>query len=277
MGVLPPQRLKRETADMIESMSMALADEINVLGHFNLQLAVKYDEVYILEANPRSSRSVPFIAKATKVPLVDLAIEAVLGKRKSELTTPVKDWRSVERVCVKGVVFPFNKFKDADSILGPEMKSTGESMGIGQDFSEALLKAFISSSINLPLEGEVFLSLREKDKPEVLPLVQELVEMGFTLSGTTGTATFLEQNGLQCKAIKKVHEGRPNCVDRIRSGEVALVINTTSGRRSIEASFGIRRSCIDYAVPCVTESHTVAAVVLALRKLKSKQAEVAPL
>ena len=271
MGVLPPQRLKPETMEKIEELSIRLANRIETIGHLNLQLAIKDDEVFMLEANPRSSRSVPFVSKATRIPIVDLGVLAMLGKTKSEVQPEKYNWRDVDHVSVKGVVFPFKKFADSDSILGPEMKSTGESMGRGHDYSEALLKASISSHIVIPPKGEVFLSLRDKDKRDLLPLVQALVGMGYTLCATYGTASFLYEAGIDCIPVKKVHEGRPNCVDRIRSGRVALVINTTSGRRAMEASFDIRRSCIDFSIPCITESHAAEALLTALRMQRTKE------
>ncbi len=277
MGVLPPQRLKDEVGRKIEALSLELGNSLGILGFLNLQLAIRDDEIYMLEANPRSSRSVPFIAKAAGVPLVDLGVKAILGLNKTEVRPERFDWRQMEKVCVKGVVFPFKKFAEADSILGPEMKSTGESMGRGEDYAEALEKAFVSSHFILPDSGEVFLSLREKDKEELLPLARELVAMGYSLSATQGTAQLLSSQGLNCEVVKKVHEGRPHCVDRIRSGEVAFVINTTSGRTSIEASFGIRRSCVDYAVPCITESDAAEAFVLALKRKMSGKIQVSPL
>ncbi len=266
MGVVPPQRLKEEACARIEDLSRRLADRLNVMGFLNLQLAVKDDEVYMLEANPRSSRSVPFIAKATGIPLVDLGVKGIIGLKRDQVKPEQYDWHKTKKVSVKGVVFPFKKFPDSDSILGPEMKSTGETMGRGDDYPEALLKAVIACDLQLPSEGEIFLSLREKDKNDLLPLIQELEGMGYRLSATQGTAGFLKSQGIDCEPIKKVHEGRPHCVDRIRSGQVAFVINTTSGRRSIEASFGIRRSCVDYSIPCITESDAAKAFVIALKK-----------
>lgn len=277
MGVVPPQRLKDETCEKIEALSKRLADRLNVLGFLNLQLAVKDDEIFMLEANPRSSRSVPFIAKATGIPLVDLGVRGILGDRAKDVHPNKYDWHKIAGVAVKGVVFPFKKFPEADSILGPEMKSTGETMGRGDDYSEALLKAIVSSDLQLPMDGEVFLSLREKDKDELLDLIKDLDTAGYTLSATSGTASFLAEKGIKCLSVKKVHEGRPNCVDRIRSGEVAFVINTTSGRTSIEASFGIRRSCVDYSIPCITESDAAKAFVLALKKRKQGEFNVNPL
>ncbi len=277
MGVIPPQRLKKDILLRIETSCLQLADKLNVIGHLNVQLAVKDDMVYIIEANPRCSRTVPFLAKAAAVPLVDLGIQAMMGLKKNEVEIEKYDWKKIELVAVKGVVFPFKKFPEADSILGPEMKSTGESMGRGAGYSEALMKAFIASQVHLPEKGEVFLSLREKDKKVLLPTAKRIVDLGFTLSATAGTASFLYENGVDCIPVKKVHEGRPHCVDRIRSGRVDLVINTTSGRQALEASFSIRRSCTDYAVPCITEDHAAEALVLAMDKKKSGEFDVYPL
>ncbi|MDG0816727.1 carbamoyl-phosphate synthase large subunit [Bdellovibrio svalbardensis] len=274
MGVLPPQRLKPETSARIEDLSIQLANRIGVIGHLNLQLAVKNDIVYILEANPRSSRSVPFVAKATGIPLIDLGVAAMLGKKKKDLHLEGLNWRNAPAVSVKGVVFPFKKFPEADSILGPEMKSTGESMGRGKDYSEALAKAFLSSNIRLPKSGQVFFSLRDKDKDMMLPLARELQRMGYGVSATTGTASFFNDKGVNCLSLKKVDEGRPHCVDKIRSGEVAFVVNTTSGRRAIEASFDIRRACTDYNIPCLTESDAAEAFVLALKNARNESSSV---
>lgn len=274
MGVIPPHRLKMETCQRVEELSQKLANRIGVIGHLNLQLAVKNDVVYMLEANPRSSRSVPFVAKATGIPLIDLGVAAVLGKKKNELKIEKLNWRNIKNVSVKGVVFPFKKFSESDSLLGPEMKSTGESMGRGKDYSEALAKAFLSSNIRLPIMGQVFFSLRDKDKEKLLPLAKELQRMGYGVSATTGTAAFFNEHGVNCLSLKKVDEGRPHCVDKIRSGEVAFVINTTSGRRAIEASFDIRRACTDYNIPCLTERDAARAFVLALKNARNESSSV---
>lgn len=277
MGVLPPQRLKDDTCEKIEEMAIRLADRMEIVGHLNLQIAVKDDIIYVLEANPRSSRSVPFIVKASAVPLIDLGVMAMLGKKKSEVLPYLKSWKDSPSVAVKGVVFPFKKFSEADSILGPEMKSTGESMGSGATYSEALMKALISSHIGLPKEGEVFFSLREKDKSKMLSYAKQLQGMGYTISATTGTSKFFSENGIPSLSLRKVHEGRPHCVDRIRSGNIAFVINTTRGKNAIEASFDIRRACTNLGVPCLTETDTAEAFLLALSASRSGKFEVTPL
>jgi len=277
MGVIPPQRMKGENLANIEALCMKLANKLEVVGHLNVQLAIKKDIIYVLEANPRCSRTVPFLAKAAGIPIVDLGVKAVLGIAAKDIDLAKYDYKKIPNVCVKGVVFPFNKFVEADSLLGPEMKSTGESMGRGQDYGEALWKAFISSSHRLSKNGEIFLSLRDKDKKSLLPVITGLQSLGYTFSATQGTAMYLYERGIDCIPVKKVHEGRPNCVDRIRSGKVAMVINTTSGRQSIDASFNIRRSCTDYAIPCVTEDHAAEAFLLALKKLHVGKFDVLPL
>ena len=269
MGVLPPQRLKKETCDQIEQLSFQLADELKILGFLNLQLAIKDDRIYMLEANPRSSRSVPFISKATGIPLIDLGIQAMMKKTKKEVDFKNYSWKNASYVSVKGVVFPFKKIRNTDSILGPEMKSIGEVMGRAKTYPTALVKAIISSQLNLPEKGEIFLSLKNKDKPLLLSSIQDLVKEGYTLSATGGTANFLQSHGLSCESVKKVQEGRPHCVDRITSRKIALVLNTTSKSSSIQASFSIRRSCIDYNIPCLTEEHVIRVFVMALKE-KSK-------
>jgi carbamoyl-phosphate synthase large subunit len=215
--------------------------------------------------------------KSTQIPLIDLGVAATLGKTAKEIQPETYQWRKADRVSVKGVVFPFKKFSEADSLLGPEMKSTGESMGSGGDYSEALMKAFLASHIRFPESGEVFFSLRDKDKEAMFDVAKKLVAMGYTLSGTLGTATYFSSKGLEVLSLRKVHEGRPNCVDRIRSGEVAFVINTTSGKVAIESSFGIRRACTDHSIPCLTESDAAEAFVLALERSKNKVVDVSPL
>jgi carbamoyl-phosphate synthase large subunit len=277
MGVIPPQRLKPAILAQVEDLCKKLANKLEVVGHLNVQLAVKKDVIYVLEANPRCSRTVPFLAKAAGIPIVDLGVKAVLGTPAKDIDLAKYDYKKITNVCVKGVVFPFNKFVEADSLLGPEMKSTGESMGRGEDYGEALWKAFISSNLRLAKTGEIFLSLRDKDKKSLLPMITSLQSLGYTFSATQGTAMALYDRGIDCIPVKKVHEGRPNCVDRIRSGKVAMVINTTSGRQSIDASFSIRRSCTDYGIPCITEDHAAEALILALKKLHVGKFDVLPL
>ena len=271
MGVVLPRRLKTQMYQKIEECALLLAERLDVCGFLNLQLAIKNDEIFVIEANPRSSRSIPFLAKATGVPIVDLAVEAMIHQKKP---SPHHNWKQMKGTCVKGVVFPFKKFNDVDSILGPEMKSIGEVMGRGEDYSEAMFKSLLSSHLTFPEKGEIFLSLKEKDKSLLLDEIKTLESLGYSFSATKGTAEFFQSQGVNCLSVKKVHEGRPHCVDRIRSGKVAFVFNTTSGRRSIEASFGIRRSCLDYGVPCLTEKDAIISLILVLKKMKNQPFKV---
>jgi len=276
MAVMPPQRLKPQFRDLIEKYSKNLAVHLGVKGFLNIQFALKNDQVFVIEANPRSSRTVPFIAKATQLPLIDTGVKAML-KPLSQGDTKIFEDKKVEYVCVKGVVFPFKKFPEADSVLSPEMKSTGETMGRSKTFDEALMKAMIGAGIRLPETGEIFFSLRDKDKHEMLPIARKLLEMGYSISATTGTAHFFMRHGLETISVKKIFEGRPHCVDRIRGGQVKFVVNTTRGRHAITDGFLIRRACIDLNIPCITKLETALAFIQALERFKSKNFEVSEL
>jgi carbamoyl-phosphate synthase large subunit len=277
MGVLPPQRLPTRIIDDIEGISRELCQALKIVGHLNLQLAIKGDKVYVLEANPRSSRSVPFVSKATGIPIVRLAMECMLGQR----LHVTKYWRNTEVISVKGVVFPFKKFPESDILLGPEMRSTGESMGrsCNSSYAEALQKAFVSSGFQIPAKGSsVFVSVREKDKVACINLAKRLIDAGFKMLATEGTAVFLNKNNLKCETINKVRQGHPHCVDLIQSGGIQLVINTTSGAQSISDSFSIRRSSVERNIPCLTEISVADAFVQVLTQSEqSSKISISPL
>ena len=314
MAVIPPQRLKPELETEILNVSSALPRSLGMRGFLNLQIAIKQDKIYLLEANPRTSRSLPFIAKAMGKPLFSWGVMGLLGFSKEEVMNvgqnsqrhssaslrsaiPSKkralnlssqkylndfvDFSSQtfkQKVCVKGLVFPFKKLEGSDFLLGPEMKSTGESMGRGDSFAEALYKALAGAYIDLPLEGEIFLSWKNKDKKKLLFVAQTLQDMGYHLSATKGTSLFLKEHGVVTKRVHKLYEGKPNCVDRIRSQKVQMVINTPSpGGKGLGSSRGIRRSCIDYFVPCITEDSVAQALIFALQYKRNHQTSVEPL
>jgi carbamoyl-phosphate synthase large subunit len=250
-----------------------LALALQVVGHLNLQLAIKGDQVYVLEANPRSSRSVPFVSKATGIPLVKVGMGCMLG----EQLHVNHYWRKTEIISVKGVVFPFKKFQEVDTLLGPEMRSTGESMGrsiplsgLCASYAEALEKAFVGAGMNIPRSGKVFFSIRDKDKRQATKLARDLVESGFEILATSGTAEFLRKQNISVEVVNKVRQGPPHCVDMIRSGQIQLVINTTSGSGSISDSFSIRRSCVERNVPCLTELSAADAFIQVLRSRSSE-------
>jgi carbamoyl-phosphate synthase large subunit len=249
--VLPPASLSVQEIATIEDYTIRLARALNVIGLMNVQYAIKDHKVYVLEVNPRASRTVPYVSKATGVPLPRLAVQLMLGKKLHDVT-PHRGRLPVPLNFVKSPVFPFNKFPGVDPALGPEMRSTGEVMGVGENFGEAFYKAQLSANSPLPAEGTVFISVSERYRTEVAPVARRFAEMGFQIVATRGTAAFLESTGLKCKTVFKVNEGRPNGVDYLKAGTIQLVIYTTLGALSFEDEKSIRRSAIQYRVPCIT-------------------------
>jgi len=273
---LPPFSLSKEIIKEIERQTELIAKELNVIGLLNIQFAIKDGEIYILEVNPRASRTVPFVSKATGIPLAKMATFVMLGRTLEDLGLKGLK-RMLKWSAVKESVFPFIKFPGADTILGPEMKSTGEVMGIDRSFETAFYKSQIAASNNLPLEGNVFISVKDEDKIKVLEIARKFEEMGFKIIATRGTAEYLRKNGVNAKTVFKVGEGRPHIVDMIKNGEISLVVNTTFGAQSIKDSFSIRRSAISYGVPYFTTVEGALAAVKAIGSLKNKGFEVKPL
>ncbi|MBI5847767.1 MAG: carbamoyl-phosphate synthase large subunit [Nitrospirae bacterium] len=269
---LPPYSLSKEIIDEIKRQSKELALELGVIGLMNVQFAVKKDEIYILEVNPRGSRTVPFVSKATGVPLAKIAAKVMTGKTLKELgiTTEVQ----IKHVAVKEAVFPFDKFPGVDTILGPEMKSTGEVMGIDNDFGRAYAKAQAASNNKLPLSGKIVISIRDKDKIGICDLVSRLYAASFTVVATKGTAAFLNEKGHDVEVINKVTEGRPHIVDLIKNKEVVFVINTVSGAQAKMDSMSIRRSALQYGVPYTTTVSGAKAVVTAIEQLQKKKINI---
>jgi carbamoyl-phosphate synthase large subunit len=241
----------------------------------NVQFAVKGDDIYILEVNPRASRTVPFVSKAIGVPLAKLAARVMLGKSLRELGFP--DEIVPTHVSVKESVFPFAKFPNVDTLLGPEMKSTGEVMGIDRSFGAAFAKAEIAAGTVLPLSGTVFISVPDSDKPAVLPVARRLSQEGFQLLATHGTAAYLQRNGLPVTAINKVAQGSPHTVDAIRAGRVAMVINTPMGIGPQQDSYSLRRSALECRVPYFTTVAAAAAAAEGIARLRREALQVRPL
>ncbi|WP_456370413.1 carbamoyl-phosphate synthase large subunit [Geoglobus sp.] len=267
--VLPPQTIPQEIIERIVDYTKRLALELKVVGLINIQYAVKGDTVYILEANPRASRTVPFVSKVTGIPLAKIAAKLMLGRKLRELG--VRERIFPKHVAVKEVVFPFVKLPGVDPVLGPEMKSTGEVMGIDYDFGIAYYKAQLAAGMRLPLEGTVFISVRKEDREKVLPVAKKLSEMGFRLLATDGTAEFLKSNGIDAEIVLKVSQGRPNVIDKIINREIDFIINTPSGKRGKTEGYMIRRAAVDYGVPYITTiSGAIAAVkgIEAMRRAK---------
>ncbi|WP_321531752.1 carbamoyl-phosphate synthase large subunit [uncultured Desulfuromonas sp.] len=247
---LPPYSLAEELVEEVRRQTRALALELGVIGLMNIQFAVKDNIVYLIEVNPRASRTSPFVSKATGRPLAKIAARLMAGKTLKELN--ILDDIVPDHVAVKESVFPFAKFPGVDTLLGPEMKSTGEVMGLDKDFGKAFAKAQMGAGVNLPLSGKVFISVKDSDKPETIAIAKKLVDAGFSLIATGGTATTLQENGLPVERVNKVKEGRPHCVDAIKNGDIAMVFNTTFGIQSIADSYSIRRSALMYSVAYFT-------------------------
>jgi carbamoyl-phosphate synthase large subunit len=274
--VIPPHSLPPAVIDEIKSQARKLAAALNVKGLMNIQFAVSTKlEVYILEANPRASRTVPFVSKATGVQLARLAALVMAGKTLDELG--VKDEVVPTHYSVKESVFPFNKFPGVDIILGPEMKSTGEVMGIDDSFAMAFAKSQMAANAPLPLSGTVFVSVADRDKEAVVPIAKGFADMGYKVIATRGTAKYLAERGLAVDDVPKLAEGRPNLLDRMKNGEVALIVNTPSGRGSSTDESRIRAAGVANRVTCITTLSAASAAVEACRALREQELTVVPL
>ncbi|MFP5222582.1 MAG: carbamoyl-phosphate synthase large subunit [Acidobacteriota bacterium] len=264
--VLPPHTLSAEIIAEIERQTKALALELNVVGLMNIQFALKDGEVFILEVNPRASRTSPFVSKATGVPLAKLATKVMMGMKLKELDP----WGSRKGgyVSVKESVFPFNRFPGVDVLLGPEMRSTGEVMGVDSNFGLAFMKSQLAAGQRLPLEGTVFISVNDRDKDAVLPVAKLFQELGFKVIATGGTAKFLNDNGVAATKVLKVYEGRPNAADHVINGEIQLMINTVSGKKTVQDSSQLRQTTVLYGVPYTTTVAGARAAALAIQELK---------
>ena len=247
---LPPNSLTPELQAELREQTTKLALALKVVGQLNIQFAIQNGIVYVLEVNPRASRTAPFVSKATGVPLAKVGARVMTGRKLAELG--VAEVRPAGYFSVKEAVFPFAKFPESDPILGPEMKSTGEVMGTGRTFGEAYAKAQAGSGVTLPRSGLCLISVRERDKPRAVELARRLQERGFEIVATSGTAKVLEEAGIGCRRANKVREGRPHIVDMIKNDEIALIVNTTEGKQAIRESNEIRREAVHRRVTYYT-------------------------
>jgi carbamoyl-phosphate synthase large subunit len=236
--------------DEIRKHTIDLALALNVRGLMNVQFAVQANDVYVLEVNPRASRTVPFVSKAIGIPLAKIAARIMIGRKLKELGIVAEILP--KHISVKEAVFPFNKFPGVDTLLGPEMKSTGEVMGIDSSFGLAFAKAQLGGGMRLPSEGKVFISVRDEDKENVAGVAKKLHRVGFQIVATRGTAAHFEARGVPSEVVKKVQDGSPHIADSIKAGEIAMVINTPTDAHSQAASYYIRRCALDYQVPYYT-------------------------
>ena len=266
--MLPPQNISDKMLTEIKAATRKLALELKVKGLINIQFAIKEETLYILEVNPRASRTVPFVSKAIGIPIVKFATRIMLGEKLKDLI-PADEF-SVNLVNVKEAVLPFNKFPGVDTILGPEMRSTGEVMGIAATAGEAYLKSQIMAGEETPKGGTIFVSINDKSKPELLPYIVKLSKMGYNLIATKGTHKLLSDNGVMSLVINKLHEGFPNVVDYIKEKKISLIINTPLSRVTRDDAFAIRQAAIKYRVPCLTTAEAARALVDGLEEMGNK-------
>jgi carbamoyl-phosphate synthase large subunit len=263
ISVYPATTLSSKTVEKIVDYTEKLAKALNVLGMINIQYVLYNDEIYVIEVNPRSSRTVPYISKVTGIPMVNVATKLMTGKKLKDFKYDTGLYKQSEYVAIKVPVFSFEKLHDVDTSLGPEMKSTGEVLGIGRTFQEALYKGILASGTKLPSKGgSVLMTVRDSDKPELIGIAERLEKLGFELWATGKTANMLNMHGVATNAVKKIDEGSPNILDLISSGKIGLVINTpTRGRQPKRDGFKIRRKAVEMSIPCMTSLDTAAAIV----------------
>jgi len=265
--VIPPYTLSEDIVNQIKEYTVQMAKELNVRGLLNIQYAVQGQVVYVLEVNPRASRTVPFVSKSIGLPLAKLAAKVMAGKTLKEMG--VLEVPPIEHMSIKEAVLPFGRFPEVDTVLGPEMKSTGEVMGIDTSFGHAFAKAQLSSGLKLPTEGSIFISVRNSDKRSIIFPAKKLYDLGFKIYATKGTANMLSKNGVEAIALKKIQEGRPNVIDLIKNREIDLVINTPWGRGTRVDGYEIRTTAAAYGVPCITTLAAATAVVQGIEALRS--------
>ena len=260
---LPPAGLAEDVQARLEEQTRLLAGALGVVGLMNVQFAIKDGTIHVLEVNPRASRTVPFVSKAIGVPLARIAARCMVGAKLDELGLDRK--RRIGHYAVKEAVFPFVKFPGVDSLLGPEMQSTGEVMGIGRTFGEAFAKALLATGDELPAQGTVFVSVRDGDKHDTVEVSRDLRRLGYDIVATRGTARALDAVGVRCRTVNKVLEGRPHVVDMLKNGEIDMIVNTTEGSQAIADSYTIRRTALQYRVPYFTTMAGARALVEAIR------------
>jgi carbamoyl-phosphate synthase large subunit len=272
--VIPTQSLTDEILQTVREYTRKIALGLGVIGLVNLQLAVRDNIVYVLEANPRASRTVPFVSKATGIPIAKIAAKVMVGRKLQDLGYQE---RKFEHVAVKEVLLPFNKLAGVDTMLGPEMKSTGEVMGIDYDFGLAFYKACISADNELPTQGNVFISVNIEQKEDAIPIARQLKELGLTLFGTEGTVDYLHEAGIEANLVRKVQEGSPNVLDMMRHGEIRLIINTPQDKQSRQDHYQIMRAAVDFSIPYITTLQAARAAALAIDAIKREKVTLEPI
>jgi carbamoyl-phosphate synthase large subunit len=273
--ILPPVTISSAVMERIEKQTKMLAKELGVIGLMNIQYAIKDGKLYVLEVNPRASRTVPFVSKAIGVPLAKLATKVMLGKSLQELG--FIEAPKPKHVSVKEAVFPFNRFPNVDILLGPEMKSTGEVMGIDHSFGLAFAKSQMAAGFKMPTKGSVFISVNDYHKEKIVPVAKSFQDMGFKILATAGTAKHLKNHGIEATIIRKVSEGRPHVVDYIKNGDIQMVINTSVGRKSSRDAYHIRRGALTYNILYTTTLAGARALSEASKAIIDEDWQVCPL
>ena len=265
ISVYPTQNIIKEHEEKIIEYTEKIARELNIIGILNIQFIISHGEVYIIEVNPRSSRTVPYISKVTNLPMIDIATKVILGEKLKNLGYGIGLYKKSEYTCVKMPVFSFEKIKNADTSLGPEMKSTGEVLGVSKKFEEAILKAFIGSGANVSNKGAILITVRDKDKEEMLPIARKFKEKGFQIYATSGTCKFLKEHQVEAIVVEKIWEGKNSIINLIESEKINFVINTpTKGKQANRDGFKIRRMAVECKIPCFTSLDTANAFYKAL-------------
>ncbi|MCI9366264.1 MAG: carbamoyl-phosphate synthase large subunit [Clostridia bacterium] len=272
ISVYPTQNISEDHQKKIIDYTEKIAKELNVIGVLNIQFIICKNEVYIIEVNPRSSRTVPYISKVTNLPVIDIATRVILGEKLKDIGYGTGIYKKSEYIAIKMPVFSFEKIKNADTSLGPEMKSTGEVLGVSKNFSDAIVKAFIATGINIPKTGNVLITVRDKDKDEMLPLAKKLYNKGFKIYATKGTAKLLKENGIDVKVVEKIWEGAESIPNLLQLGKINFIINTpTRGKESNRDGFKIRRLAAESKIPCFTSLDTANALYDAIEDTKSEE------
>ncbi len=277
ISVYPTQNVSKEHENKIIEYTTKIAKELNIIGILNIQFIISDGKVYIIEVNPRSSRTVPYISKVTNLPMIDIATNVILGKKLKDLGYGTGLYKKSDYICVKMPVFSFEKIKNADTSLGPEMKSTGEVLGVAKKFENAVLKAFIASGANVSTSGSILITVRDKDKKEMLPLAQKFQKLGFSIYATSGTAKFLKEHNVKSTIVEKIWEGKDSIINLIESGKINFVINTpTKGKVANRDGFKIRRMAVECKIPCFTSLDTVNALYQAIED-ETKETDLTPI
>jgi carbamoyl-phosphate synthase large subunit len=268
--VIPPHTISAEHVATIEDYTRRIATELGVVGLMNIQYAIAGGKVYVLEANPRASRTVPIVSKVTGVSMARIATRVMLGARLADMDTAPREY---PHYGVKESVFPFNMFPEVDPVLGPEMRSTGEVLGLADSFGMAFYKAQLAAGGRLPQSGTVLVTVANRDKAAVVEAIEQLVALGFSVVATQGTAEFLAKRGIAARVVRKLHEGRPHLLDAVANGEIQMIVNTAAGKEGVYDDSYIRKSAIKYRIPYVT---TPAAALAAAEGIRAAAGEESP-